>query len=155
MPYLTGREFLHLIADIRQPKNNGRDIGNLLSELGLQEMADEIIKKYSHGMRQKISLAAAIICKPKYMIFDEALNGFDPEALFNAKNIFNNLSQSGHTIILSSHVIELIKDWCNHIIIMHEGKLLADYTSEKIKAIEIEKSFQEYFIELIHQNVTN
>lgn len=149
-PYLTGREYLKMISEIRKTKDS-HQINELVSEFSLEETIDELINRYSHGMRQKISFAAALITEPQNLILDEALNGFDPVSLYNAKNILQNLAREGKTILLSSHVLELIEIWCQEIIIMNKGRIIDIYSLEKIASIKEQtgKGFNEHFISLI------
>ncbi len=148
--YLTGREFLQMIADIRKV-NAPEHISFLVSELGLDEMIDDIIAHYSHGMRQKISFAAAIIGKPAWLILDEAINGFDPVSLVRARNILKDLAKAGTTVIIASHILEMITQWCDQIIIMDKGRILAGYSRAQIEQIvrETGKSFADHFLSLI------
>jgi ABC-2 type transport system ATP-binding protein len=152
-PYLTGKEYLQMIADIRQVDASSQ-IKLIQSEFGLDEVFNDLIHRYSHGMRQKISFAAALIGNPKYLILDEALNGFDPISQYNAKNILQDLAKNGHTILLSSHVLELVENWCQEIIILNAGKVLAEYTQEQIGDIKSKtgKAFSEYFVSLVQGN---
>jgi len=149
-PYLTGKEYLHMIADIRQVDADTQ-IKSIQSDFGLDDVFDDLINRYSHGMRQKISFAAALVGNPKNLILDEALNGFDPISQFNAKNILLKLAENGHTILLSSHVLELVENWCQEIIILNAGKLLAEYTLEQIEDIKAKtgKAFSEHFVSLV------
>ena len=149
-PYLTGKEYLQLIADIRQV-DAAKQIKLFETEFGLDDVFDDLINRYSHGMRQKISFLAALIGEPKNLILDEALNGFDPISQYNAKKILLNLAKKGHTILLSSHVLELLENWCQEIIILSAGKVLAEYTSEQIEKIKSKtgKSFNDHFISLV------
>lgn len=152
-PYLTGREYLQMISEIRQNEVKGQ-IDDLVLDFGLEKVIDDLINRYSHGMHQKVSLAAALISRPQNIILDEALNGFDPVSLFNAKKILKNLAGAGHTILLSSHVLELVENWCEKIIILNEGKLLAEYSLEEVEKIKREsgKSFSDHFISLVQQS---
>jgi ABC-2 type transport system ATP-binding protein len=149
-PYLTGKEYLQMIADIRQV-NAESQIKLIQSDFHLDDVFDDLINRYSHGMRQKISFAAALIGEPKNLILDEALNGFDPISQFNAKTILVDLAKRGHTILLSSHILELVENWCQEIIILNEGKILADYTSDQIEEIKSKtgKAFSEHFVSLV------
>ena len=149
-PYLTGNEYLHMIADIRQV-NASSQIADLQVDFGLNDVFDDLINRYSHGMRQKISFAAALIGEPKNLILDEALNGFDPISQHNAKKILLKLAQNGHTILLSSHILELVENWCQEIIILNEGKILAEYSQQQIEEIKKNtgKDFNEHFVSLI------
>jgi ABC-2 type transport system ATP-binding protein len=149
-PYLTGNEYLHMIADIRQG-NASSQIADLRVDFGLNAVFDDLINRYSHGMRQKISFAAALIGEPKNLILDEALNGFDPISQHNAKKILLKLAQNDHTILLSSHILELVENWCQEIIILNEGKILAEYSQQQIEEIKKNtgKDFNEHFVSLI------
>ena len=153
-PYLSGREYLQMIADIRQCIDDGQ-VQRLLDDFGMTDVGNELINGYSHGMRQKISLAAALIGDPQNLILDEALNGFDPVSLYKAKNILQARAQKGKTVILSSHVLELVEQWCDVIIILHHGKIRAVYTAEQIESIKKEtgKAFAEHFISLIQPSL--
>ncbi len=152
-PYLTGREYLKMISEIRN-SDNIQLINEIANELSLEFTINELINRYSHGMRQKISFAAALIAKPQNIILDEALNGFDPVSLYNAKSILQHLSREGKTILLSSHVLELMEKWCEEIIIMNKGKIIDIYTIEKIAEIKKQtgKGFNEHFISLIQDD---
>jgi ABC-2 type transport system ATP-binding protein len=149
-PYLTGKEYLQMIADIRQVDAD-EQIKLFGIEFGLDDVFDDLINRYSHGMRQKISFLAALIGEPKNLILDEALNGFDPISQYNAKKILLNLAKKGHTILLSSHVLELVENWCQEIIILNVGKLLAEYTIDQIEEIKSKtgKAFSEHFVSLV------
>jgi len=149
-PYLTGKEYLQMIADIRQVDAE-EQINKFGSDFGFVDVFEDLINRYSHGMRQKISFAASLIGEPKNLILDEALNGFDPVSQYNAKNLLLNLAKNGHTILLSSHILELVENWCQEIIILNAGKVIVEYTSEQIKDIKSKtgKAFSEHFISLI------
>ncbi len=150
LPYLKGREFLELVAAIRRIPAADEEINKLLTLLGLTEQAEELIINYSHGMLQKASIAAALVGVPRLLILDEALNGLDAPALFRLKKYLNTLTDNGHIIILSSHVIPLIREWCHTIAIMHRGKILRQMSREEVLQTEKELSvnFEEYFIRL-------
>ena len=149
-PYLTGKEYLQMIADIRQVDAEAQ-IKLIQSDFNLNDVFEDLISRYSHGMRQKISFAAALIGEPQNLILDEALNGFDPISQFNAKNILVDLANKDHTILLSSHILELVENWCQEIIILNEGKILAGYTSDQIEEIKSKtgKAFSEHFMSLV------
>ena len=134
--------------------NAKSQIDFLLSAFGLESVLDNLISQYSHGMRQKLSLAAALIGEPKYLILDEALNGFDPISQYNAKNMLLKLAENGHTILLSSHVLELVENWCQDIIIFNTGIILAEYTMKEIEDIKSRtgKAFSDHFVALIQNS---
>jgi ABC-2 type transport system ATP-binding protein len=151
LPYLKGREFLELIGTLRKSPDLENEIKSLFQMLNLQDKENELIINYSHGMRQKISIASTLIGKPEYLIFDEALNGLDPVALYNLKSHLNELTNTGRTIILSSHILTLIQDWCDPIIIVHQGKILTMVSKDEILRMESDKkkTFEQIFINLV------
>ncbi|MCK5032804.1 MAG: ABC transporter ATP-binding protein [Calditrichia bacterium] len=157
LPYLTGREYLQMVADIRNISNSKIQIYNLLSLLNMDNKKNELINSYSHGMLQKLSVAAAMIGLPPVLIFDEAFNGFDPVSLFNLKAEIDQHVESGGTVIISSHILELIEKWCSQIVIMNEGKILGNFEKKKIEKMKREsgKDFNEIFISLIQKNESN
>lgn len=154
MPYLTGDEFLRLIGQIRNVSDLKGAMQFLLNLLGLAEKKDELILNYSHGMRQKIALATALIGKPDYIILDEALNGLDSIALIKLKGYLRKLAAQGHTLILSSHILPFIREWCDPIIIMNRGRIIQTLSAVEIAKLEGEKAaaFDAIFLEMIESN---
>ena len=151
LPYLKGHEFLQLIGTLRKSPDLQNEIAKFIRMFDLQEKTDELIINLSHGMRQKLSIAATLIGNPRYLLFDEALNGLDSVSLYNLKNYLNELATAGSTIIIASHILTLIQDWCDPIIIMHEGRLLKHITKTEILTLESEKKqlFERIFIEMV------
>lgn len=153
MPYLTGREYLEMIADIRQLSGCNDQIEKMIRLLNMEAKQNDLIIEYSHGMKQKISVAGAMIGYPPIIIFDEALNGFDPLSLYNLKTEIENHVASGAIVILSSHILELIEKWCTQIIIMNEGKIFGNYKKSEIEKLIINsgKDFNTFFRDLISE----
>ena len=153
LPYLTGREYLQMVADIRSVADSKIQIDQMLDILNLNEKQNELINEFSHGMKQKLSVAVAMIGLPQILIFDEAFNGFDPVSLYNLKTEIDKHVESGGTVIISSHILELIEKWCSQIVIMNEGKILGNYEKDKIEKIrkETDKDFNEIFVDLIKE----
>ncbi len=152
IPYLSGLEYLQLVADIRKLDRDAAGLANLLQLLGLQEVQQQMVDGYSHGMRQKLSLAAALVGFPAVLILDEALNGLDTLALINVKKLLRELADQGHTIILSSHILELVEQWCDEIYIMLNGRLVEQLHQQQLTEIrnKYEHGLSDYF-----QNLAN
>ncbi|RLD12769.1 hypothetical protein DRI50_08560 [candidate division KSB1 bacterium] len=152
-PYLTGLEFLQLMATLRQvPKNEIKNSIDFLIEL--LEMADfcsTLIQDYSHGMRQKMLISAALLGKPSHIFIDEALNGLDAPALFRLKKYLQTLTAQGVTVLLTSHSLPLISEWSEAVVVLHEGRLLAHWSREEInqQCTKAGKSFSELFLQMI------
>lgn len=133
LPYLKGMEFLQLIASIRTGQNSEDEIIKLIDMLGLTAKANELIIDFSHGMRQKLSVAATLISTPKYMIFDETLSGLDTIAINKLKAYIRQLAQMGKTILFSSHILSLIRDWSDQVIVLDDGKVSGILKNDEIK----------------------
>jgi len=151
LPYLTGREYLELIAVLRKVPNAIDEINELLTNLGLKNVEYGIIDDYSHGMQKKLSLAAAFLGNPNYMLIDEGLNGLDPQGLSYAIDRLKTLIHKRHTVILTSHDFELIADLCEHIIVLDKGKKIKEYLKSDINTIETDggDTFREKFRKLL------
>ncbi len=151
LPYLTGKEFLELIANLYRVNDIGEKVDFFLDLGGLREKESELILRYSHGMRQKLSMVAALIGDPDYIILDEALNGMDPLALYRIKKYLNDKKEEGKTILISSHIIPLVQQWCDPVVILHEGNMLKSVSKEEINQLEEQKNMtlEEYFIQLV------
>jgi len=153
LPYLKGNEFLELIGSIRKSSDLAAEIDFLISLMGLEDKQNELIINYSHGMRQKISIASSIIGQPEYLFIDEALNGLDPLSLFRLKNHFIELSEAGKTIIISSHILPLIRSWCDPVLIMNKGSIIKSLSVSEIDELEKQnkKDFESIFVKLIEE----
>lgn len=154
LPYLKGKEFLELIGTLRKSNKLAQEIEILFDLLKLKGMENELILNYSHGMRKKISIASALIGNPDYLIIDEAMNGLDSVSLFNLKKHLLELARSGKTILISSHILALILEWCDPIVIMHEGTIVKSYAKNEINTLEMktQKSFEEIFIDMVEKS---
>jgi ABC-2 type transport system ATP-binding protein len=151
IPYLTGNEYLQMLADIRGTTKTQEKINTLIDNLQLANIRGDLIESYSHGMKQKLAVASALLDSPKTIILDEALNGLDPIAMFNLKRLIQNLAEDGHLILISSHVLELVESWCDYIMVLNQGKLIAKYSKDQIKQIKKKegKEFSAYFVDLV------
>jgi len=151
-PYLTTREYLRFISDVRKVADGDQKADQLINLLGLQEVSDEIVDRYSHGMKKKLSLAGALIADPDYLILDEALNGLDPLAMHSMRKYLRQKATDGTTIILASHVLEVVENWCDMIIILNKGKIAGSYSQDEIKSWckQNDKYFSDFFVALIN-----
>lgn len=136
---LTGVEFLGFIGSLfgMQKAEVGRGISDLLALFELDGWADELIESYSHGMKQRLVMSAALLHNPKVIIVDEPMVGLDPKGINLVKRIFREKSEEGVTIFLSTHTLEIAQQLCHRLGIIDEGKLIAMGTlSELMKALE-------------------
>jgi ABC-2 type transport system ATP-binding protein len=151
LPYLTGREFLLLMSAIRHTTNPENEADFLLDMLNLTDKKDELILNYSHGMRQKLSIAAALTGLPRYIIFDEALNGLDTLSLIRLRAYLRSLAEKERLLIISSHILPLVREWCDPIFIMHEGQIIRKTTRNELDALQRDQSigFENLLLQLI------
>jgi ABC-2 type transport system ATP-binding protein len=134
---LTGKEFLEFIAGIYKVDGVKRDkkIEELLELFELKDWANELIESYSHGMKQKLVLAANLLHNPKVFIIDEPMVGLDPKSARIVKEIFINLGKSGVTLFISTHSLEIVEALCDNIGIIQNGKIIAEGTMSELKKL--------------------
>lgn len=122
-PYLSGREYLEWMAKVRNVDISAKEISGRLEELGLGSRQDELIVNYSHGMRQKLAIAAVLQSAASFFMFDETFNGLDLQTLSLFKSALRKKADAGATILLSSHYPSLINDWCDKELRLKSGQL--------------------------------
>ncbi len=136
---LTGVEFLRFIGSLFGMKGDEIQggISQLLDLFELDGWGNELIESYSHGMKQRLVMSAALLHDPKIIIVDEPMVGLDPKGINLVKSIFRQKSQEGVTIFLSTHTLEIAQQLCHRLAIINRGKLIAVGTlSELMKALE-------------------
>jgi len=136
---LTGVEFLSFIGSLFGMKRDEIQwgISQLLDLFELDGWGDELIESYSHGMKQRLVMSAALLHDPKVIIVDEPMVGLDPKGINLVKRIFRQKSQGGATIFLSTHTLEIAQQLCHRLGIINRGKLIAVGTlPELMKALE-------------------
>jgi len=132
---LSAREFLLLMADLyRIPRAVSAKRGEQLLEMfGLFDRADELLEGYSHGMRQKVMLAAALIHQPKVILLDEPTVGLDPASARLLKDILQELARQGVAVFVSTHILEIAERLCHRVGILKAGKLIAQGSPEELR----------------------
>ncbi|MDR2846922.1 MAG: ABC transporter ATP-binding protein [Mycoplasmataceae bacterium] len=145
--YLTGIQFLNFIADVYGISKSLRqkEINNLSKILGMTTHMGSIISSYSHGMKQKLSIIAALIHSPKLLIMDEPFVGLDPTAAFNLKKIIAKYVKAGNSVFFSSHILEVVEKICNKITIIKSGKVVV---SGRIKNVVGKKGLESIYVKL-------
>ena len=122
-PYLTGRENLRIVAAAREPEAHGR-IDEALGRVGLAKRADEKVKAYSLGMRQRLGVARALLADPELLILDEPMNGLDPAGMEEFRFMIRAFVEEGRTVVLSSHLLDEVEKTCDAIAIVDQGKVV-------------------------------
>jgi len=133
---LTAREFIQFVAGIYglTPQECSKKIQKLLRLFGLEGWEDELIESFSHGMRQRLVIASALVHSPEVIIVDEPVVGLDPRGARLVKTVFRNLAQRGTTIVLSTHVLEIAEEICDMIAIIQAGSVIAHGTMKELQA---------------------
>jgi ABC-2 type transport system ATP-binding protein len=148
---LTGLEYLNFIGDVYGVPRNARieRISRWLDIFELTTVITNPIQSYSHGMKQKIVLTAAILPAPQVMVLDEPLVGLDPRAAYQLKDLFREHCEQGKTLLFSTHIMEVAEKLCDRIGIIHKGRLVACGTMEELKALgRTKQSLESIFLEL-------
>ncbi len=132
---LSAWEFLQLIAALyRMPKDISKKRAEALLEMfGLLERADELLEGYSHGMRQKVVLASALIHQPKVILLDEPTVGLDPASARLLKDVLLEMAKQGAAIFVSTHILEIAERMCHRVGILNQGKLIAQGSTEELR----------------------
>ena len=132
---LTGVELLDFNADLYRigaaEKEERRE--RLLRLFDLDEWCDELVESYSHGMKQRLVMAAALMHAPRILVVDEPTVGMDPRGARLLKQIFLGLAASGATVFMSTHSLEVAEELCDRIGIIHRGTLIALGTVEELR----------------------
>jgi ABC-2 type transport system ATP-binding protein len=122
--YLTGRENLRIVAAAREPAAHRR-IDGALARAGLADRADERVKRYSQGMRQRLGVARALLADPELLILDEPTNGLDPAGIHEFRLMIRSFVAEGRTVLLSSHLLGEVERICHHAAIVDRGRVVA------------------------------
>jgi ABC-2 type transport system ATP-binding protein len=133
---LTGREFLAFCAGLREvpsPRAQRR-IEELLEEFSLNGWGEELIESYSLGMKQRLTIAAAILHDPQVLVVDEPMVGLDPGGIRMVKELFCRLRDRGVTVFLSTHQLEVAEDLCDRLGVILGGRLIAQGRTEDLQA---------------------
>ena len=154
--YLTGRQFLEFVGDIRGLDGAAlqKEIKSLLYFFGLEDNAGDYTANYSYGMKKKLALAGIVLHKPEVIILDEPFNGLDPMATRDFQKMLQTMAQQGTTIIFSSHVLVMVEKLVSHVGIIDQGRMLR--ISPLKELLDTEKnSLEEIFFSLIPPKKNN
>ena len=134
-PKLTAREFLEFVGHLYQldTARVERVATGLLERFELAEWIDELIESYSHGMRQKLALTAALIHEPEIIVIDEPMVGLDPRSARVLKSLLRELVEDGRTVFLSTHTLEVAEELCSRVAIVLKGAVAAQGTLDELR----------------------
>ena len=146
---LSGKQYIRYIAHLYKvdKKTLLPRIESLLKRLDLTDHFNDPISSYSHGMKQKITLVAAMCHNPKLLVLDEPLTGLDPNSIYQIKQVMKEHAEAGNTVFFSSHIIDLVKNLCDEVIIIKQGTLIEQIKTASLKEAGID--LEEYFLQKI------
>lgn len=150
---LTGMEYLRFMGNIYQVDTAKRKIHieKYLHMFGLEEAANQQIRAYSHGMKQKLAITGALIHEPSIWILDEPMVGLDPQSVFLLKEEMRKHADGGRTVFFSTHVLDVAERLCDEIGIIKNGKLIADGTLAELRKDAKDSTLEELFLELVEK----
>ena len=146
--FMSGIQYLNFVGDVYRVPTDIREkrIAEYSAAMGITDALAEKVGGYSHGMKQKLAIVAALMHEPKLLIMDEPFVGLDPKAAFILKQFMRKFCDNGGAIFFSTHVLEVAEKLCDKIAIIRGGKLLASGDIESVKGNE---SLEEVFLELV------
>jgi ABC-2 type transport system ATP-binding protein len=148
---LSVRELLQFVGDLfsMDAKEINHRIEELLRLFSLDDVGDNLIDSYSHGMQQKASLAAALMHDPKLLVLDEPTVGLDPKSARLIKDVVQQIANRGSTVFVTTHILEIAEHMCDRIGIINSGKLVAVGTMEELRAkVRGETTLEDIFLSL-------
>ena len=156
---LSGEEYLHFAGRMYglSREETRRRTRELLDFLSLGGDRSKLIVDYSHGMRKKIALAAALIHNPRVLFLDEPLNGIDPVSGRVVTDLLRRLAQKGVTLFFTSHVLDVVERLCDEVAVIDRGRIVAQGTLDEIRAqreVGRDASLEDVFLKLVAADVT-
>lgn len=147
---LKGIEFLNFIADVYKVSNDDRKkrVNELAERFELTDALSTPMMSYSHGMRQKLMVIAALVHNPPVWILDEPMTGLDPKSSYELKEMMREHAKKGNAVFFSTHVLEVAEKLCDKVIIIKKGNLLYDGTLENLESQHLNQTLENIFLEM-------
>jgi len=148
---LKGIEYLRFMADVYDvsPKDRADIIDELVKNFGMEDVLNDRIQSYSHGMRQKIVLIGSLLHDPFVWILDEPMTGLDPRSSFFLKEMMRKRADSGKTVFFSTHVLDVAEKICDKVAIINKGRILFSGTLDEMRNSSMkDESLEQIFLEL-------
>jgi len=152
---LTAREFLTFVGQLYGlSPDQIRERGELLlKENGLIDRGDELIEAYSHGMKQRLVLSSALLHNPPLLIVDEPMVGLDPHGARQIKDRFREIADSGRTVFLSTHSLDVAQEVCDRVGILFKGRLVALETVEELLQKQNSGDLEDVFLKITEEQM--
>jgi ABC-2 type transport system ATP-binding protein len=122
-PYLSGRRNLRLVADYDEPRTGSR-VEEVLELVELRDRGNDRVGGYSHGMKQRLGIAASLLRSPRLLVLDEPTTGLDPAGMRDMRELVRRLAGEGLTVLLSSHLLTEVEELCNRVAIIRKGRIV-------------------------------
>lgn len=148
---LKGIEYLRFMADVYDvsPKDRAEVIDDLVNNFGMEDVLNDRIQSYSHGMRQKIVLIGSLLHNPSVWILDEPMTGLDPRSSFFLKEMMRKRADSGKTVFFSTHVLDVAEKICDKVAIINKGRILFCGTLDEMRnSSKKDETLEKLFLEL-------
>ncbi len=129
---LTALEFMHFVARLYGMNDSAGRVLELLEIFGLPDWKDELVENFSHGMKQRLVMASALLHDPKVLVVDEPMVGLDPRGARLVKDMFKDLTSKGVTVFMSTHTLEIVEQMCTRVAIIHKGDIIAQGSVEEL-----------------------
>jgi ABC-2 type transport system ATP-binding protein len=151
---LTGREFLQFTCDLygMDPRHAADRIATVIDLFHLDEFADDLTERYSHGMRQRTVFAAALVHEPRLLIADEPTVGLDPKSIRELKTLLRKQAEAGVTVFLSTHTLDIAQELADRIGIIDRGRMLACGTMADLrKQADRDGTLEDLFLKITEE----
>lgn len=149
---LTGREYLYFVSDLHSVPSQVVDqrIDKLLAQYSLVDWQNELIDGFSHGMKQRLAMCAALVHEPQVLIVDEPMVGLDPHGAKLLKSCFRQYADQGMSILLSTHSLNVAEELADRLAIIHKGNVIALGTLEQMRELAggSNQRLEEIFLQL-------
>ena len=152
---LTAREYINYIADLYEVSKEDRDerLSRMVKRFELESAVDNPIRTFSHGMKQKVTIMAALIHNPKVWILDEPLTGLDPNSIFQVKECMKEHAAAGNIVFFSSHIIDVVERICDKIAIIRKGQIQCVRDVHEMERNG--ESLEKFYMSVIEGSVVN
>lgn len=147
---LTGRDFLRFIRDVYELPAAFQDFEEeLIDTFGMRDFVTDLVETYSHGMRQRLAFAAAMLHKPKVLVVDEPMVGLDPKSMRIVKDLLRKTTREGTTVFMSTHTLGIAEEVADRIGIIHRGRLVRCGTLAELRVDHAnDMSLEDFFLEV-------
>ena len=155
--HLTAPEYLRLVGGLRGLEDAilNRKIERFMKLFGLEDDQYQTLAAFSKGMRQKVQLASALLHNPELIVLDEPFSGLDVSAGLMLRSVIKSLADEGRTILMSSHVIEVVEQLCTDVVILSDGKVVAHDRVDRLRRLQNDQTLEHVFVKLAVRESVN